>query len=43
MKPRRKEKIEKPWRRWENNIKIEPKGIGWGDMDCVHLVQDGGE
>jgi hypothetical protein len=27
-------------RRWEDNIKMSLKEIGWKDMDWRHLVQD---
>jgi hypothetical protein len=26
--------------RWEDNIKINLREIGWGGMDWIHLVQD---
>jgi hypothetical protein len=26
--------------RWENNIKIDPKEIGWSDIDWIHLAED---
>jgi hypothetical protein len=28
-------------RRWENNIKIKLKEIGWDSMDWINLAQDG--
>jgi hypothetical protein len=28
-------------RRWEDNIKIDLRGIGFGDVDWIHLAQDG--
>jgi hypothetical protein len=31
--------LERPWSRWEDNIKIDPK-VGWGSMDWTDLVQD---
>jgi hypothetical protein len=29
-----------PRRRWEDNIKIDLRDIGWGDLHRVHLAQD---
>jgi hypothetical protein len=26
--------------RWENNIEIVLRGIGWGGMECIHLAQE---
>jgi hypothetical protein len=26
--------------RLEDNIKMGPKGMGWGDVDWIHLAQD---
>ena len=28
-------------RGWEDNIKITFQEVGWGDVDCVELAQDG--
>jgi hypothetical protein len=25
--------------RWEDNIKMDFRKIGWGGMDCIHLAQ----
>jgi hypothetical protein len=36
-KARRTETIR---RRWEDNIKMDVREIGWGDMDWIHLPQD---
>jgi hypothetical protein len=30
----------RPRRRWEDNIKMALKEIGFGDVDCIHLSQD---
>jgi hypothetical protein len=30
----------RPRRTWEDNIKIDLKGTGWGGMDWIHLAQD---
>jgi hypothetical protein len=27
-------------RRWEDNIKIDLKEIGWDDVDWIHMAQD---
>jgi hypothetical protein len=29
-----------PRRRWDNNIKIDLREIGWGVMDWIDLAQD---
>jgi hypothetical protein len=29
----------KPWHRWEDNIKIDFRELGWDDMDYIHLAQ----
>jgi hypothetical protein len=26
--------------RWEDNIKIDLRGIGWGGMEWIHVDQD---
>jgi hypothetical protein len=26
--------------RWENNIRMNLRVIGWEDVSCIHLVQD---
>jgi hypothetical protein len=28
---------------WEDNIKIDLRELGWGDMDWIHLAQDGNQ
>jgi hypothetical protein len=37
---RRKKPLGRPRRRWEDNIKTDVQGVGWGDMDWIDLVQD---
>jgi len=32
--------MERPRRRWEDNIKMDLKGVECGDMDWIHLTQD---
>jgi hypothetical protein len=34
-RPRRR-----PRRRWEDNIKMDLREIGFGDVDWIHLAQD---
>jgi hypothetical protein len=29
-----------PRRRWKDNIKMDPREIGWGAMNWIHLAQD---
>jgi hypothetical protein len=38
-KPERKRQQGKPRYRWDDNIKMDLKEIGWGDMDWIDLVQ----
>jgi hypothetical protein len=30
--------LGRPRRRWENNIKMDLREIGWGGMDCIDLA-----
>jgi hypothetical protein len=39
-KPERKRPLGRPRRRWENNIRMDLREIGWGGMDWIHLSQD---
>jgi hypothetical protein len=32
--------IERPRRRWEDNIKMNFQEVGWGGMDWIDLAQD---
>jgi len=32
--------LERPRRRWEDNIKMDLKGVGCGGMDWIDLAQD---
>jgi hypothetical protein len=32
--------IARPRRRWEDNIKMDLREIGFGDVDWIHLAQD---
>jgi hypothetical protein len=35
-----KRPLGKPIRRWVDNIKTDPREIGWGDMDWIDVAQD---
>jgi hypothetical protein len=39
-KPEGKRQLGRLRRRWVNNIKIDLREIGWGDMDWLNLAQD---
>jgi hypothetical protein len=39
-KPEGKRPLVRPRHKYEDNIKIELRGIGWGVMDWIHLAQD---
>jgi hypothetical protein len=39
-KPEGKRPLEKPRRRWEDNIRMGLREIKWGRMDWMHLAQD---
>jgi hypothetical protein len=32
--------LGRPRRRWEDNIRMDCREIGWGGMDWIHLAQD---
>jgi hypothetical protein len=32
--------LRRPRHRWDDNIKIDSKGIGWEGMDWINLVHD---
>jgi hypothetical protein len=32
-----KDRRKEPRRRWEDNIKMDLREIGWGGMDWIHL------
>jgi hypothetical protein len=38
-KPEGKRPIGRPIRKWEDNIKMDLREIGWGGMDWIHLAQ----
>jgi hypothetical protein len=35
--------LRRPTRRWENNIKMDLREIGWCGMDWVYLVEERGQ
>jgi hypothetical protein len=39
-KPEGKRPLGNPRRRWEDNIKMDLREIGWGGMDWIDLAQD---
>ena len=32
--------VLRPRHRWEGNIKMDLKEVGWGSMDCIDLADD---
>jgi hypothetical protein len=38
--PEGKRPLERSRRRWEDNVKIELKEMGWGGMDWIDLAED---
>jgi hypothetical protein len=38
-KPEGKRLLGKPRHRWKDNIKMELRGPGWGNIDWIHLAQ----
>jgi hypothetical protein len=40
LKARRKETTRKIGRRWEDNIKMDLREIGWGGVDWIELADD---
>jgi hypothetical protein len=41
-KPEWKKQFGRPRHRWEDNIRMDLREIGWKGMDWMHLVQDRG-
>ena len=39
-KPEGKRPLGRPWRRWEDNIKMGFQEVGCGGMDWIELAQD---
>jgi hypothetical protein len=40
QKPEGKRQLGRPRHRWEDNIKIDLREIGWRDMDWIYLARD---
>jgi hypothetical protein len=38
--PEEKRPLGRPRRRWEDNIQIDLREVGFGDVDWIHLAQD---
>jgi hypothetical protein len=39
-KPEGKRPFGTPNHRWEDNIKVDLKEMGWEGVDCIHLAQN---
>jgi hypothetical protein len=39
-KPEKRRPRGRPRRRWEVNIKMDLRKVGWGGMDWINLAQD---
>jgi hypothetical protein len=39
-KPEGRRPLGRPRRRWEDNIKMHLREVGWGGMDWINLAQD---
>ena len=39
-KPEGKIPVGRPWRRWEDNMKMDLQEVGCGGMDWIELAQD---
>ena len=39
-KPEGKRPLGRPWRRWEENIKMDLQEVGSGNVDWIELAQD---
>jgi hypothetical protein len=39
-KPEGKRAVGRPKCKWEDNIKVDLREIGWNGMDWIHLTQD---
>jgi hypothetical protein len=42
-KPEVRRSLGRPRRRWVNNIKMDLREVGWGNMDLIDLAQDRGQ
>jgi hypothetical protein len=41
-KPEGKIPLGRPRSRWENGIRMDVRGIGWGSVDWIQMAQDRG-
>jgi hypothetical protein len=39
-KPEGRRPLRRPRRRWEDNIKMDNREVGWGGVDWIDLAQD---
>jgi hypothetical protein len=39
-KPEGRRPVERPRHRWEDNIKMDLREVGWGGIDWIDLAQD---
>jgi hypothetical protein len=39
-KPEGKRRLGRPWRRWDDNIKMDLQEVGCGSMDWIELTQE---
>jgi hypothetical protein len=39
-RPEGRRPLGRPRRRWEDNIKMDPRKMGFGDVDWIHWAQD---
>jgi hypothetical protein len=39
-KPEGRKPLGRPRRRWEDNIKMEHREVGWDGIDCIDSAQD---
>jgi hypothetical protein len=39
-KPEGKKPLRRPMRRWEDNIRMDLREIGWGGVDWIDLARD---
>jgi hypothetical protein len=39
-RPEGRRPLGRPRRRWEDNIKMDLREIGFEDVDCIYLAQD---
>jgi glucose dehydrogenase len=42
-KPKGNKPLGRTRHRWVENVKIDFRGIEWGDVDCIDLAQDRGK